>query len=557
MNDKFTFKLQGRNPDVLNSIANLSSDEVFTPPSFANSMLDQIELAWAEANDGEVIWSNPKIRFLDPFSKSGVFLREIVKRLTSGLEMHMPDLQQRIDHILTKQVFGVATTTLTALLSRRTVYCSKDATGKHSITSKFKSPHGNIWFEPGSHDWQGGTIREITVDEDGNEVEIFADARCGICGANRRDFDRAEGLELHAYSFIHTSDIKNWTEKAFGENMQFDVIVGNPPYQLDDGGYGTSAGAIYNMFVSQAKKLNPRYLTMVIPARWFSGGKGLDQFRDEMINDDRIRVIHDFPDSSEVFPGVQIKGGVCFFLWDRDNRGLAKVVTHDKGAQISFTERPLVEKGSDVFIRYNEGVEILKQVISHETGGGQEELVLLLQGNKSFKNHVSSSKPFGFRTFFQGTKIQKEGDVLIHQNGGKGFVSRSDVSKNQQLIDTWKVFIPAAGSGSDAFPHMILGKPFLGKPGEISSETYNCIGPFASETEAKNVISYVTTRFFRFLVLLHKPSQHATQSVYTFVPNQDFSIPWTDEMLYKKYRITKSQVDFIDSMVRSMELDNE
>ena len=554
---KNTFRLQGRNPDVLNSIANLSSDEVFTPPAFANQMLNEIEVAWAIENGGESIWENPKVRFLDPFTKSGVFLREIVKRLNEGLQSQIPDNQQRVDHILTRQVFGVATTTLTALLARRTLYCSTDATGKYSISSQFTQPSGNVYFEAGVHHWAPGSIRQITADENGTEKEIFSDSRCKFCGASRKDFERASGLELHAYSLIHNKDVQNWVKEVTGEDMQFDVIVGNPPYQLDDGGYGTSAGPIYDLFVGQAKKLSPRYLSMVIPARWFSGGKGLDKFREEMIHDARIRVIEDFPDSSEVFPGVQIKGGVCFFLWERDNPGLTRVSTHDKGVVISTATRPLIEKGADVFIRYNEGLEILRKVMTVENSSDFESVAFSLAPQRSFKTLVSTSKPFGYRTFFKGDRKPGPGHIPIHQNGGLGYVPRQSVTKNTELIDSWKVFIPRAGSGSDAFPHMILGKPFLGRPGEISTETYNCIGPFKSEDEAKNAIGYITTKFFRFLVLLHKPSQDASQSVYEFVPKQDLSKVWDDQNLVQKYHLSEEDFNFIDSMIRPMELDNE
>jgi site-specific DNA-methyltransferase (adenine-specific) len=556
ISNKTELRLKGRNPDVLNSIANLSNDEVFTPPEFANQMLNQLEIAWERAN-GSSIWESPSTKFLDPFTKSGVFLREVVKRLLVGLEQQFPDLQNRIDHILTKQVFGIATTTLTALLARRSVYCSKDATGKHSITTQFTNPEGNVAFEPGQHHWGKGTVAVRSLDPSGQEVISYPDARCTYCGVTKREFDREEGLELHAYGFIHNTDINKWVKETFGEDMQFDVIIGNPPYQLDDGGYGTSAGPIYDQFVSQAKKLNPRYLSMVIPARWFSGGKGLDGFRDAMLSDSQLRVLHDFPDSSEVFPGVQIKGGVCFFLWEKGNTGPVAVTTHDKGQVISTATRPLIEAGADVFIRYNEAVAILKKVFAVEKDSSSDSVDLAFNSSQGFKALVSSSKPFGFRTFFQGETTSSPGSVKVFQNGGIGFTSRMSVSKNEELIDVWKVFIPRAGSGSDAFPHMILGKPFVGQPGEISTETYNCIGPFPDGEQAENARRYIQTKFFRFLVLMHKPSQDASQSVYTFVPRQDFSQMWDDARLFKKYGISPDEVDFINSLIREMELGDE
>lgn len=409
-------------------------------------MLDDIESMWAEAHDGESIWENEAVTFLDPFTKSGVFLREIVKRLIEGLAQEIPDLQERVDHILTRQVFGIGITSLTSLLARRSLYCSKSANGEHSISSAFSSADGNVWFEPTQHTWSGG--------------------KCSYCGAGKRENDRAKDLETHAYAFIHTDDIGERIAEIFGGNMQFDVIVGNPPYQLDDGGYGTSAAPIYDKFVEQAKRLDPRLLTMVIPARWFAGGKGLDGFRESMLNDDRIRVIEDFPDSSEVFPGVQIKGGVCYFVWSRDERGECRVTTHDKGEAGLPVTRPLLESGADVFVRYNEALSILKKIMASENGNDS----LALNADQRFAGLVSSRKPFGLDTAFVGREVENPGDLLVYRNGGTSYISREKIDKGVDVIDEWKIFIPYAGSGSDSFPHSILGRPFAGGPGSISSE---------------------------------------------------------------------------------------
>ena len=547
MSGQAGFALRGRNPDVLTCIANLSNDEVFTPPEFANRMLDTLAEAWAANHRGANLWADKTVKFLDPCTKSGVFLREITSRLTKGLENEIPNLEKRVNHILTKQVFGIGITQITSLLARRSVYCSKHATGKHSIAKSFVSDDGNIWFKRLKHTWEGD--------------------KCKYCGAGKSVFDRAAGLETHAYAFIHTDNIKTRLAEIFGGNMQFDVIIGNPPYQMDDGGFGASAAPIYHLFVEQAKILEPRYLSLVIPARWFAGGKGLDEFRETMLTDNRTRVIHDYLLVGEAFPGVAIQGGILYFLWDKEHPGNCEVVTHYEGKVLSSATRRLLEPGSDVFIRFNEAVAILKKIVSAE--GGDADSVLLPE-KKRFTNLVSSSKPFGLRTFFKVRSDRRKNDLIAYWNGGpgfkksgKGWVSRDDVKEGIDLIDQWKVFLGMAygdrgggGASRDAFPKAVLGRPFVGEPGSVSTETYICIGPCRSENEAKIICSYIACKLMRFLVMLHKPSQHATRKVYTFVPTQDFTKPWTDEKLYAKYGLTKKEIAFVEWMIRPMDLNS-
>lgn len=499
--------LRGRNPDVLTCIANLSNDEVFTPPELANKMLDAITEAWAANNGGADIWADPTVRFVDPFAKSGVFLREITRRLTNGLEHTIPKLEDRVDHILTKQVFGIAITHLTGLLARRSVYCSKFADGPHSIATSFASDAGNIVFERIEHTWVGTTEFVNATGSDGKTIKRGTSGKCRYCGASQKTLDRGEGLETHAYVFIHTDDIKARMAELFGDDMQFDVIVGNPPYQLaDGGGNGTSATAIYNLFVEQAKSLEPRLLTMVIPSRWFTGGKGLDQFRSSMLADDRVRSIDDYVISSDVFPNVALKGGVCYFLWDRDNRGVCRVTTHFKDDPPSTAIRPLLEKGVDVFIRYNQGLSILKKVAAVESGS---TATLALPKGKRFVDLVSPRKPFGLASTFKAKATQAQGDLLIYQNGGTGYTSRKSVAAGEHLVDKWKIYVgfAAAGTGNkDTYPHKIISTPFVGAPGTISSETYLCIGPLKSKRQAESALSYLSCRLTRLLILLHKPS---------------------------------------------------
>jgi site-specific DNA-methyltransferase (adenine-specific) len=496
------------NPDVLTCLANLSNDEVFTLPKMVNEILDLLP---AE------IWSDKNATFLDPVCKSGVFLREIAKRLDEGLQIAIPDRSSRINHIFKNQIFGIAITELTSLLSRRSVYCSKTANGKYSVCERFDDPQGNIRFERIEHTWEH--------------------ERCIFCGARQANYERGEELESHAYQFIHTVN----QEEIF--NMKFDVIVGNPPYQLSDGGFGTSASPIYHYFVQQAKKLNPRFLIMIIPARWFSGGKGLDGFREEMLKDNRIREIHDFPDASDVFPGVQIKGGVCYFKWVRDDKGLCKVSSYDKGKLISEISRPLLESDAETFIRYNEAVSIVKKVES--------------KNESTIKSQISARKPFGLPTTYQGKKKSFVDCIELYQNGGIGYIEKNELKKNIEIVHKHKVLIPRAGSGSDSFPHSILGNPFVVEPDSACTETYIVAGSYDKKAHAENLATYIATKFFRFLVLLSKSTQDATAKVYRFVPVQDFSKPWTDEELYKKYGLTKDEIAFIESMIRPMEPSNE
>jgi site-specific DNA-methyltransferase (adenine-specific) len=547
MSGQASFALQSHNPDVLTCIANLSNDEVFTPPELANQMLDTLERAWAESNGGASIWADSAVTFLDPFTKSGVFLREITRRLTDGLESQIPDLQERVDHILTKQVFGIGITQLTALLARRSVYCSKDATGKHSIARSFDRDWGNIWFERTEHTWAGGR-KTFAVDPlSGEEVVVYANRRCRFCGAGETEYDRDNSLESHAYAFIHTDNIKARVAELFGADMQFDVIIGNPPYQLDDGGFGSSATPIYQIFVEQAKRLDPRFLSMVIPARWYAGGKGLSEFRSMMLNDKRMSALDDYPNTSDVFPGVNNRGGICTFLWDASHDGEVLVRTHEAGMVTSEARRPLLEAGTDTFIRYNEGLDILRKVVEVESGSLSR---IALPEEARFARLVSSRKPFGLPTNFSGHSQRSANDLILYKNGGTAFVTRGEIQAGHNLINSVKLFVPYASPGSDEYPHLVLSKPIIAGPGEVATETYLAIGPFPSVEHASNAASYMGTRFFRFMLSLLRISQHVTRGVYSFVPTQDFTRSWSDLDLAEKYGLTDEDGAFIARFVK-------
>lgn len=498
----------GHNPDVLECLANLSNDEVFTPPAVANQVLDMLP---------EEIWRDETITFLDPVSKSGVFLREIAKRLIDGLEPKFPDLEERLKHIFMNQLFGIAITELTALLSRRTVYCSKTANGEYSVAPQFSHENGNIRFGSTSHTWVNG--------------------KCEFCGASESVYSRDSDMESHAYEFIHTKNVREIFD------MEFDVIVGNPPYQLNDGGgMGTSATPLYHKFIEQAKKLNPRFMTMIIPARWYAGGKGLDEFRDTMLNDKRVSNLVDYFDSALCFPGVDISGGVCFFLWTRDYSGECEIKSIDRD-EVSVMSRPLLEDGADTFIRFNQAVSIMRKVA--------------IKKGKNFSDIVSARKPFGFSNPPKSQVSKFTGSVKVYSYQKTLYSPKHIITQNHDKLDAYKVFIAKAYGERGDFPYNVLAKPFIGEPGSCCSETYLLVNNFDSEEQARNVISYISTKFFRFLVLMRKNTQNAPRDVYSYVPIQDFDEKWTDEKLNKKYGLEKQEIEFIDSMVKPMELNNE
>jgi len=499
------------NPDVLTCLANLSNDEVFTPPKMANQILDLLP---------QNIWCDKNAKFLDPVCKSGVFLREIAKRLNVGLETVIPDKQKRINHIYKNQLFGIAITELTSLLSRRSVYCSKTADGKYSVCETFDDLQGNIRFESIEHTWENG--------------------RCVFCGASAQVSDRGDELETHAYQFIHIEK----PEEVF--NMKFDVIVGNPPYQLSSNETGIQAIPLYDKFVEQAKKLNPRYLTMIIPSRWFSGGMGMNEFRDKMLNDRSIRVLFDYPKSRDCFPGVEIAGGVCYFLWDRDNKGSCLVKTKI-GNETKSRERTLNE--FKIFIRDNVGIDVIHRVLA--------------RSDKTMAGKVFSISPFGFPTSKRGKEKAFPKSVTLISSAGRSYISRDEVLKNSKLIDRYKVSIgqlnPDRGGVNNASDGKmnVITKVNIYRPGEVVTATYLLIDHFGNIQQANNSSRYLKTKFVRFLISLTLSSMHITKDSFQFVPMQDFSESWTDEKLYKKYGLTEDEIAFIESMIRPMELNNE
>ena len=494
------FGEQAHNPDVLNCLANLSSDEVFTPPGVANDVLDLLPAD---------LWTDPAVTFLDPVCKSGVFLREIARRLDKGLETAIPDKQARLDHIFTRQVYGLGITELTGRLARRSLYGTKRADGPYSLCTAFTTEAGRVRFVRTEHAWEHG--------------------RCAFCRANEESYDRDAVLETHAYEFIHTTA----PEEIF--DMRFDVVVGNPPYQLSDGGKGGSANPIYNLFVEQAKKLNPRFLTMIIPSRWFTGGRGLDAFRKEMLADRRISKIVDYQDARSLFPGINLNGGASYFLWEKDHDGECEVTYVHSGGRTSTVTRPLDEH--DRFVRMNEALSILRKVRT--------------KGEPTFDGIVSPQKPFGFRTYFKGSKNSGLTDaVTLYRKGGTSYVSRSEVEANREWIDKFKVMIPMATDGNEIYPLPILTDPIVAAPGSVCTETYLVIGPFEDEKAAEYNAEFMRTRFFRFLLHLRKHTQHNSREKFGFIPHCGAERRWTDEDLFARYGISEDEQTLICELIR-------
>lgn len=497
------------NPDVLNCLANLSNDEVFTPPEVANQMLDLLP---------QELFKNPDTKFLDPACKSGVFLREIAKRLLVGLELQIPDLQDRIDHIFQNQLYGIAITELTSLLSRRSVYCSKYPNSDYSV-SLFDDPEGNIRFRKIQHTWDKG--------------------KCTYCGASRSQYNRDFNLETHAYEFIHLSNAKELL------NMKFDVIIGNPPYQLSDGGNAASASPLYHLFVQQALRLRPHYLLMIIPARWYAGGKGLDDFRTLMLEDSHLTELIDIPNSSDCFPGVNIAGGICYFLWEKDYAGHCNVINMKEGKIVSEYKRPLNEYS--FFVRNNFAIDVIRKVVS--------------KANDTMNNIVYSRNYFKLPTTVTGSSEKQADSIEVLTSKGLIYLANKDIKDSEGLINKYKVIITYAMSGgnkpSSEGNYQVLSSLKILGPRQVCSETYLILDAFDNKNEASNLLVYASSKFFRFLLLQALSSIHITKDKFCFIPVLDFTKAWTDEELYAKYNLSDEEIEFIESMIKPMDIEEE
>lgn len=523
--DKVYKSKTAHTPDVLSCLANLSNDEVFTPPEVANKMLDLLP---------QELFEDPGTTFLDPACKTGVFLREIAKRLLVGLQDKIPDLQQRIDHIMHKQLFGIAITELTSLLSRRSLYCSKYPNFKYSV-SLFDNAEGNIRFRKVEHTWVNG--------------------KCKFCGASQEQWDRGEGKETHAYEAIHTLE----PEKIF--NMKFDVIIGNPPYQMStteiDG--KSNAIPIYHKFINMAKKLEPNYIVMITPARWMTGGThALDEFRESMINDMHISIMHDYLNSKDVFTGVDVKGGICYFVWDKGHTGKCRYYTHGTNG-VNCALRKFADEGTAYIIRNNNSISIKnkiwnsKHVSVSSIASAQTPYGLLSNAfiKEPEKFTVEKEKGSKYRVFGLGKNAKREIRYM-----------KQDIKLSKQFKeDSYKVFIPEVyGSGEMG---EMPPQPIVGMPHDICTQTFRQFGGFSTKNEAENFCKYIKTRLFRLMTSMLKNTHHAPAKVYMYVPMQDFTeksdidwslpIPEIDKQLYEKYGLSQEEIDFIESMIKPME----
>ncbi|WP_445159780.1 Eco57I restriction-modification methylase domain-containing protein [Mycobacterium sp. Dal123C01] len=494
-------------PDILDCLAQLSNDEVPTPPKVARAMLDILPTE---------VWGEPNYRWLDPCCKSGVLLREIAARLLDGLSGWQPDFTRRRDHIFRNMVFGTSITAMTGHISRRSLYYSRDASSDVSIV-KFATESGNIPFVPAQH--------------------TFVNTRCSICGAP--DSLEREDRENYAYSFIHqaypTKELKG---------MKFDVIVGNPPYQIGTEGFGATASTIYHRFVEAAIALEPQYVLMITPSRWFSGGKGLDDFRNRMINDRRLAKMVDNPKIFDCFPGVKIRGGVSYFLWDRNHSGDCEFSTRIDGKVVSVETRDL-RGGDGVLLRDNRAIGIIEKA----TCGASERV----------EARCTVTKPFGLtmRSNYPGSVTEPfDGAIPLIYGNFVGYSRTDQIQRNHQWIDRWKVLLPRASSGDTPVDDqgrivdVVLGEPIALAPGSACVQTYFIAGMFDTREETENYAHYLATKFVRFLVLQRKTTQDVTPECFRFVPMLDMTKQWTDANLYDHFSLTDEEISYVEASIK-------
>ena len=494
--------LNGLRPDSDNA-------NVYTPQDVVKKMLDILP---------KDIWTNREVKFLDPVCKSGVYLREITKRLVDaqikadGKKLKGKDRLPYIQRVLKNQVYGIAISEEAALVSRRTVYGSQNAMSKYSLSEGiFEDVQGNIRF-----------VENVTT----------------------------ENKKGNQYPFL-TKTI----QEIYGDNMHFDVIIGNPPYQDEGGSGGNNDASIYQFFCEKATQLEPKYSCFIIPARWFAAGREnlVGPFRNYMLSCGRIRKLVVYADAGDCFRNVEIKGGCCYYLEDRDYNGTCCYELIRNGEREIVKNRNLGE--FDVLIREPKFAKIVKKVDEIRIANGEGTVDTIISSDTPFgiPSNPRTSKKTPFNVY---ENCDENHDVkLFHIQNNKRmveYVCRDDIEKNSNDIAFDKVFVPGGYGAGESFPHQILGEPELGPQNSVCSQSY-LYAKFNSEMEASNFLSYLKTKFFRALVGAIKITQSAPSRVYRFVPLQDFSRSWTDKDLYEKYGITEDEQAFIESMIRPME----
>lgn len=464
------------------------------------------------------VWGDAEHRWLDPVCKSGIFLREVAARLLEGLSHQIPDFEERREHIYRDMLWGTSITKMTGIISRRTLYYSHNAAGDHSVV-RFDDPAGNVPFVPASHIWDAG-------------------GKCERCRAPR-DLERGE-RENYAYSFIHEAYP---TEEM--TDMKFDVVVGNPPYMIGTEGHGVTASNIFHLFIQKALDLDPRYVLMISPSRWFTGGKGLDEFRERMINDRRIRRLVDNPKIYDCFPGVKIRGGVSYFLWDRDHVGDCEFSTRVDG-KIRYTMMRDLREGDGVLVRDIRALNVIRKINAGAVTTRVEDV-------------SSVTKPFGLtmRSNYPGSVPEPfEGSIPLIYGNKIGYSRPDQIQRNHEWINRWKVLLPRASSGDtpqDAegnIVDVVLGEPIALAPGSACTQTYFIPGMFDTREETENFAHYLATKFVRYLVLQRKLTQDVTPERFRFVPMLDMTRRWTDSDLYAFYALDDDEVAHIEACIK-------
>lgn len=505
--------------------------EVLTPSHIVNAMIDLV------AQEAERIDS----LFLEPACGTGNFLVEILRRKLQSVKKHYAKSQldfERHAVLAVSSLYGIDILKDNVEECRYRLYKVFDETYTFLFGTKTKAFCYKIAAHIIEHNIiQGNALLLQTIGENPQPIIFFK------WPLMRNSFFEQSNLSFHEIiqqtSICESPLFLNLEEKAF---IKFDVIIGNPPYQLSDkGGRGTSATPLYHLFVAQAQKLMPRYLIMIIPSRWFSGGRGLDDFRKTMLSDDRIRVLVDYENSADVFPGVDIAGGICYFLWQRDYHGLCNVTSFYNGTPV-VSKRKLNE--FPVFIRHSRAIPIIQKALSHNENDGAR-----------LSDVISPRKPFGLPSTY---KPRSTGiPCWFKQRIGLSYADPQDVKDERGVLFKWKLLIPFAPiAGQTDFSKPIAfyyeQNTRIAQPGECCTETWLVACAFDTREEVESFKSYLFTKIVRFLLLQSVISQNVTRDCFYFVPDLGkYEGIYTDEILKKRWGITDEEFTFIESRIRN------